>query len=236
MVQIVDLIPVWRFLPLLILTSAYLKPAFALDLDVRNSSADILDFSFLIDFSTIDLVENTTVIETNINRAGVVVFDVPESGPHFGLALGYAYGDFNNNPLHQPISMDGWYIGVLVRGFAFESRRFAVSFEGYFNYQSISGSNDVNSASLSWNEYSLNVTLSIAIASHLQVFAAPVYGGIDATYRERGTSDLTVKMDNDTDVGYFAGLQYKLDKRESVSLQYQDAVFTGVALNFRRLF
>ena len=209
---------------------------FALDLDVRSSSANILDFSFLVDFSTIDLLEDTTIIETNINRAGVLVFDVPESGPHFGLLLGYAFGDFNNNPLYQPVSMDGWYVGVAVRGIAFKSRRFAVSLQGYFIYQSISGSNDVNDTSLSWNEYALNATLSIALTQHLQFFAAPVYGGVYATYRERGASDVTVKMDNDTDAGYFAGLQYNLDQRESVSLQYQDAVFKGVALNFRRLF
>jgi len=232
----IDQIPVWRFILLVTLASTSWEPVFALDLDVRTSPTNALDFSFLIDFSTIDLVEDATVIETNINRAGVVVYDVPESGPHFGLALGYAYGDFSSNPLYQPITMDGWYIGILARGIIFESRRVAVSLEGYFIYQDISGSNDVTSASLSWNEYSVNATLNVALTKQLRFYAAPVYGGVVATYRERGASDLTVKMDNDVDTGYFAGLRYLLDARESVSLQYQDAVFTGVALNFRRLF
>ena len=232
----IDQTPVRCLILLLTLFSIDLKPVFALDLDVRSSSANMLDFSFLVDFSTIELVEDTTAIETNINRAGVVVYDVPESGPHFGLALGYAFGDFNSNPLYQPISMDGWYIGILARGIVLESGRFVAAFEGYFIYQDISGSNDVTNASLSWNEFSINATLKIALTKHLQLYAAPVYGGVAATYRERGSSDITVKMDNDVDVGYFAGLQYLLDARESVSLQYQDAVFKGVTLNFRRIF
>ncbi len=208
----------------------------AMDFDIRSSYDNVLDFSFIIDHSTIDLATNGTVIETNIDHVGVLVFDVPEHGPHFGLALGYAFGDFNNNPLFQPIDMDGWYIGVLARGIAYESARVTLTMEGRYIYQDISGGNETRNASLSWDEYSLNVTFHVAISGALRFFAAPVYGDVDARYRERGADNQTVKLESDSNAGFLAGLRYKLDQREFVSLQYQDHVFTGVTLRFRRLF
>lgn len=208
----------------------------ALDLDIRSSSANVLDFSFVIDHSEVDLQSDNTVVETNLNRIGVLAFDVPETGPHFGLALGYAFGDFNNNPLFQPVDMDGWYIGVLARGLAYESKRLVVSLTGAYIYQDISGSNDVRETSLSWNEYSFDITVHVALTRALRFFTAAVYGDIDARYRERGANDQTVKMDSEKNLGFLAGLRYQLDQRESVSLQYQDHLSQGVVLNFRRLF
>lgn len=225
-----------HFLLSLVLTFGFWGKAFALDLDIRNSPADVLDFSFQIDHSTVDLRENNTLIETNINRVGVLVFNVPESGAHFGLALGYAFGDFTSNPLYQPVDMDGWYIGILARGIAYQSERIVVTMEGRYLYQDISGGDEEQNVSLSWNEYSLNVTLHVAITRKLQLFAAPVYGGLDARYRERGATSQTLKMDSDNNAGFLAGLRYKLDPRESISLQYQEHVFVGVVLEFRRLF
>ena len=208
----------------------------ALDLDVRTSSASVLDFSFLIDHSTVDLKEDNTVIETNIDRVGILVFDVPEHGPHFGFALGYVFGDFNNNPLYQPLDMDGWYIGVLARGLAYRSQRITISLGARYIYQDMSGSDDLRDVALSWNEYLLNVTFAVALTGNLHFFAAPVYGDVDARYRERSALNQTVKMDSDNNAGFFTGVQYKLDERESVSLQYQDHVFTGILLDFKRLF
>jgi hypothetical protein len=214
----------------------YSNPASALDFDIRNSYANVLDFSFIIDHSTVDLMENGTPIKTNINRVGILVFDIPENGLHFGLALGYAFGDFNNNPLFQPIDMDGLYIGVLARGVAYESARMALTMEGRYFYQDMSGSDETRNASLSWDEYSLNVTLHVALSGTLRFFAAPVYGDVDARYRERGADNLTVKLESESNAGFLAGLHYKVERREFISLQYQDHVFTGVMLRFRRFF
>ena len=220
----------------LVLTCACWQPALALDLDVRTSSANVLDFSFLIDHSTVDLKADNTVIETNVDRVGILVFDVPAHGPHFGLALGYVFGDFNNNPLYQPLDMDGWYIGVLARGLAYQSQRSMIFLEARYIYQDMSGSDDLRDVALSWDEYLLNVTFTVALTGKLHFFAAPVYGDVDARYRERGALNQTVKMDSDNNAGFFTGVQYKLDERESVSLQYQDHVFTGILLDFKRLF
>ena len=168
--------------------------------------------------------------------APVWTFDVPESGPHFGLALGYSFGDLSNHPVFQPIDMDGWYVGILVRGIAYETARLAVSMEARYIFQDLNGADLTRSASLRWNEYAVNATLHVALGESLRVFAAPVYGDINATYREQGTVNQSIKLNANNNAGFLAGLRYKLDARDFVSLQYQDYTYTGVVLRFRRLF
>jgi len=214
------------------------QPVYALDLDLRHSTSELIDFSFLIDSSTIEFTDNDTVVETDITRFGILSFNVPISGPHFGFSLGYSYGDLKNHPQFQPIDMDGWYVGILVRGMAYETERFSISMEAQYTYQDLNGADNIRTASLSWNEYSANVTFHFAVTKALRAFAAPLYGGVDASYQyqEQGSPSQSVSLEAKNNAGFLAGLRYKLDKRDFVSLEYHDYTFTGAVLSFRRLF
>lgn len=224
------------FYLLLILSAA--QPAYALDLDLRHSTSELIDFSFLIDSSTIEFTDNTKVVDTDITRFGVLSYHVPESGPHFGFALGYSYGDLSNHPTFQAIDMDGWYVGILVRGMAYETERVAISLEAQYTYQDLNGADTTRTASLSWNEYSVNATLHVAVSKALRIYVAPLYGGVDATYQYQvqGSAGQSEKLEANSNAGFLAGLRYKLDKRDFVSLEYRDYTFTGAVLSFRRLF
>ena len=216
------------------------QPIYALDLDLRHSTSELIDFSFLIDSSTVEFTDNdnNAVAETDITRFGVLSYHVPTSGPHFGFSLGYSFGDFKNHPMFQPIDMDGWYGGILVRGMAYESERLAISLEAQYTYQDLSGSDTTRTASLSWNEYSVNATFHFAVSKALRIFAAPLYGGVDASfqYQDQGNPSQSVNLEAENNTGYLAGLRYKLDKRDFVSLEYHDYTFKGAVLGFRRLF
>ena len=213
---------------------------FALDLDLRHSTSELIDFSFLIDSSTIEFTDkdNNAAAETDITRFGILSFHVPTSGPHFGFSLGYSFADFKNHPQFQPTELDGWYIGILVRGMAHESERMAISLEAQYTYQDLNGADSLKSASLSWNEYSVNATLHFAVTKALRVFVAPLYGGVDASYQyqEQGNPSQSVNLEAENNAGFLAGLRYKLDKRDFVSLEYHDYTFKGAVLGFRRLF
>ena len=213
------------------------RQAMALDLDIRSSAANILDFSFLLEHSTIDLERNGEVVETNLERIGILTYDVPDSGPHFGLALGYAFSDFTTNNLFQSLDMDGFYIGLSARGFVYESQRLSLMLEGHYIYQSVEGhDNENNTATLSWNEYALSATATYALSGAFRVYAAPEFSDIQATYRERGAISQTVKLDSDNQTGFHAGIRYRLNNREFVSVQYNNAAVQGVVFRFRRLF
>ena len=114
----------------------------------------------------------------------------------------------------------------------------AISLEAQYTYQDLNGADTTRTASLSWNEYSVNATLHVAVTKSLRVFAAPLYGGVDATYQyqTQGTPSQSVKLEADNNAGFLVGLRYKLDKRDFVSLEYHDYTFKGAVLGFRRLF
>jgi hypothetical protein len=220
-----------------LIISAISTPIMALDLDVRSSAANTLDFSLLLEHSTLDLENNGKVIETNLERVGVLTIDVPAEGPHFGLALGYAFSDFTTNNRYLSVDMDGFYIGLFVRQFVYESPYLSLMLQGQYVYQDVSGTDrDENTSSLRWDEYSVAVTASLAVTPAFHIYAAPVYGDVHATYRERSAVIQTVKLDSNNRQGFFAGLRYQLNRSESVSAQYTNAAFQGVVLRFRRLF
>jgi hypothetical protein len=217
--------------------SAISAPVMALDLDVRSSAANTLDFSLLLEHSTVDLENNGQVIEANLERVGILTIDVPAAGPHFGLALGYAFSDFTSNNQYLFLDMDGYYLGLFVRQFVYESPRFILMVQGQYTYQDVNGADsDNNTTSLRWDEYSVAATATLAVTPAFRIYAAPVYGDVHATYRERGTVTQTVKLDSNNRQGFFAGLRYRLNRREFISAQYNNAAIQGVVLRFRRLF
>lgn len=220
-----------------LIMSAISAPVMALDLDVRSSAASTLDFSLLLEHSTVDLENNGQVIETNLERVGILTIDAPATGPHFGLALGYAFSDFTSNNQYLPLDMDGYYLGLFVRQFVYESPRLSLMVQGQYTYQDVSGADrDNNTATLRWDEYSVAAVATLALTPAFRIYAAPVYGDVRATYRERGTVAQTVKFESHSRQGFFAGLRYRLDRREFISAQYNNASFQGVVLRFRRLF
>ncbi|MGD8559897.1 MAG: hypothetical protein PVH04_09540 [Gammaproteobacteria bacterium] len=212
-------------------------PAMAMDLDVRSAPSNVLDFSLLIEHSVTELERDSNKVDANVERIGILTIDVPRDGPRFGLALGYAFSDFDNNDLYLPISMDGYYLGVSVQGLIVETSTWSVTARAEYIFQDVDGSDmDNNTASLSWHEYSVGVSLRFALSSALRIVVEPVYTDINGTYRERGVSSQTVKLDSSKGSGLHAELQYWLNDRESISVQYRNAALQGFALRFRRFF
>ena len=210
--------------------------ASAFDLDVRSSKANVLDFSLLIEHSSITLENDETNVEFNLERIGILSFDVPSSGPHFGLALGYAFSDIADDDVYEPISMDGYYIGVAVRAYVLNLDNLSLQLTGQYLYQSVSGSEGQQEASLSWNEFSAKAIATYRVTNALHIFAGPIWATIDATYREKGPIRFTDSFDNKNNTGYFAGIGYQLNRLEYLGVQYQQAHTEGVVLRFRKLF
>lgn len=208
----------------------------AFDLDVRSSKANVLDFSLLIEHSSVTLENDESDAKFNLERIGILSFDAPISGPHFGLALGYAFSDIANDDVYEPISMDGYYIGVAVRGYVFRLENLSLQLSGHYLYQSVSGSEGQQEASLSWNEFSAKAIATFRVTKPLHIFVGSVWATIDATYREKGAIRFTDSFDNKNNTGYLAGIGYQLNRLESLSVHYQQAHTEGVVLRFRKLF
>lgn len=225
-------------LPIVVLIALIVQipPANALDLDVRSNRSNILDFSLQIEHSKIDFENTALNLTSNLERIGIISIDVPSKGPHFGLLLGYAFTDFSQNSSYETLGMDGYYIGVSVRGYLPIRDALSLSLHGHYVYQSVDGKDDQRSASLSWDEFSATALLEYSINDIGIIFVGANAGVIEARYRESGTANSSVDLDNENDEGAIVGFSYEINRLEHFSISYQQAVKKGVLLRFRKLF
>lgn len=208
----------------------------ALDLDVRSSRANRLDFSLQLEHTSIDLDNGTSVVELNRERIGIVSIEVPMSGPQFGLLLGYAYADFSSNNIYESIAMDGYYLGVSVLVNVIKYENIALAVQGHYLYQSIDGKEDQAKASLSLDEFSVSALLKYQIQSMGQFYAGVSATSIEGRYRYNGATNVSVDFENEEQQGVLAGFDYYLSRLETIGISYQAGSINGVSLRFRKLF
>lgn len=212
------------------------ESALALDLDVRSNRSSRLDFSLVIDHASADVESDSADLEINLERLGIVSIEVPPDGPQFGLLLGYAYADFSSNPSVETLKMDGYYIGVSVRGYLVKQQNLSLSLSSYYLYQSVDGRDDQATASLSWDELSADLSLQYRTGSFGILQVGYNTAVIDARYRYNGVSNSSDDLDNRNRHGVVIGFSYQIDRLETVGIRYQRSAIEGVALEFRKIF
>jgi len=213
-----------------------MRHSMALDLDVRSDRSHVLDFSLLVEHSTLALEVNGATIDTNLQRIGILSFDVPASGPSFGLALGYAFSDFSTNPVYSTHSMDGYYIGIAVQGYLMNTQVLSLLVTGQYLYQSVNGSEADDEFSLAWNEISAQLIFGTRVFDPVLLFGGASYGDVDATYRQTGSIHLTDNMATSQNTGFVTGLRYAMNRREFISVYYQHGYSQGGVLQFQKYF
>ena len=213
-----------------------LATAWALDLDVRSSRSSRLDFSLHIDHSSMDLDNGSSVVELNQERIGIVSVEVPFSGPQLGLLLGYAYADFTSTNSYESIPMDGYYIGVSALANLFRYGNFSLPVSAQYVYQSIDGKDQLERASLSWDEMSVSALLQLRIENTGQLFAGVRTTSIDGRYRYNGATNVSTEIENDNRQAVLVGFDYFIDRLESVGILVQRGTADGITLRFRKLY
>lgn len=212
------------------------ESAFALDLDVRSNKSSRLDFSLVIDNGSVEVEDDFTEAELDLLRIGIVSFEVPSTGPQFGLLLGYAYVDFAGNTAYETLEMDGYYLGIAVRGYLVQQQHFSLSIYSHYLYQSVDGKQDEASATLSWEELLAEVVLEYRLQSIGVLYAGFNGGLVDTRYRYRGNVNARVDLENKNQSGALIGFHYTLNPLETVGIRVQRSAISGVQLQFRKLF
>jgi len=213
-----------------------LSSVMALDLDVRSSKSSRLDFSMQLERSSIEIKNPLSSDELELTRIGIVSIEVPPSGLQFGLLLGYAYADFSDNGVNESIDMDGYYLGISARAYPVETNQMAVLLSGHYLYQSIDGKDDLAKASLSWDEFYASAIVEFRMQNLGVLYAGGAVGQIDARYRYRGSTNVSVDIENENQQGLIAGFTYFMNPYESVGVSFHSGITDGLQLHFRKIF
>jgi len=208
----------------------------ALDLDVRNRRSDELDFSLILEHFTMEISTNQAKVKANFDRIGIVSFEVPVSGPSFGLLLGNAFSDFSSNDVYHSQGLSGYYVGVAVQGYLVSSQWLSLLARGQYVYQGMRGIENSNEYTLTWSATDAQLIAETRITYPVWLYGGTVYSNFYGSYRERGEVYLTDNIKNTRKVGYLAGIRYSLDQRESVGIEYQDGYRNSVKLQFQKYF
>jgi len=208
----------------------------ALDLDVRSSRTSRLDFSVLIDRSSIEMENDNASVELDLSRFGIVSIEVPASGPQFGLLLGYAYADFSDSNSYESIAMDGYYLGVSVRVNMITYSALTIAVAGHYLYQSVDGEDNQAKASLTWDEFSAALILGYRLGATGELYGAVQTASLDGRYRYDGLTSTRDDLENKNRQGAEAGFTYYINRLETVGIIYHRGFSDGFSLQFRKLF
>ncbi|NOZ52237.1 MAG: hypothetical protein GXP08_03685 [Gammaproteobacteria bacterium] len=208
----------------------------ALDLDIRTSPLNNLDVAMIIRHDNLILKNSDISIETNLNRIGILVYDVPETNVHLGLSLGYAFVSHSQQVLSQGQAMDGFFLGVSLRTVVLTSGSTHFLFLTDYLFQEVSNEAKAQHLSVTWSELNAQFLLRYDFHSTLNLRAGVGYGWLNATQKVSGAVFQTLHLASDRNSGFLIGVDYKLSPYEFVGLQYHNGYLEGVQLQFQRWF
>jgi len=211
--------------------------AVALDLDIRRSPHNSLDFSMLVHHDNLELQNNDAVVDTRLNRIGVLVYDVPEHAKvHFGLNLGYAFVSHSQQALFDGEDLDGFFLGVSMRTVVLQSASARLMFLANYLFQDVSGESTTHNLSLTWNEINTSLLLSYDLNASIKLAAGVNGGWIKATQKAKGLTAQTLRLAPEPNAGFVINVGYRLSGNESVGIQAHTGYLQGLQLQFQRWF
>lgn len=219
------------FLPILFQSQA----ASALDLDVRSSPYNQLDFSLSISILETELFDANTSSRIKFRRIGINSYDVPADGVHFGGHLGYAYSSQDRIEATRGLDLNGYYLGLGARVPLIEQQAFQAQCILDYIYQSVNGAGTEQTVRLYWHEYQAGLKLSTAI-DRIELAAGLYFKKIDATQVASGNIQETLFLANNDKTQAIFGLRYFLSRDERVGVQISSGTTQGLDFLFQKLF
>ena len=211
------------------------QSAAALDMDIRTSPADYLDFALWISNNETTLKDRNQSTRIKYQRIGVSTFTVSPEPVQMGLYLGYAFTNEDDIAATQGMNLNGYYLGLGMRAPLLEQERLQLRLEADYVYQQVDDGTDTQNVKLNWNEVDAGVLMTVPLG-YVQLLAGLYYQHFDATQTASGTIQQTLFLENDTTLQQRIGINYNVAPGEHVGLHYHSGASRGVQLKFQKLF
>lgn len=215
----------------------YLIPqtAAALDMDIRTSPSNYLDFALWISNNETTLKDHALSTRIKYRRIGVTAFDVSAQRVRFGILLGSAYTSQDDINATQGMDLNGYYVGLGMRVPLLELEMLRARFEAGYLYQEVSGATETQKVTRDWHEYNAGLLLNVPLGD-IELLAGLYYQRFDATQTASGDIQQTLFLENDDTLQHRLGIDYRVAPGEHVGLHYHSGASRGVQLKFQKLF
>jgi opacity protein-like surface antigen len=210
---------IFIFLPLILVNSAH-------------ATNDELEFSLSASNQNTYFNFSSNTNEVRSDQLGVSWYE--NFSPYFlaGLELGYIEMSQINNAITSAQFTSGEYIGLLFRFLPVESPFFTLTLNLNYRYTQTKGKSTNQVTQFSWDNTLLFSELQFQPTKHIGLILAAEYRFLDGVQRDSGNITQITQFEGTEQHGYRLGINFKLNRSQTVRLEWLDGYRQGVQVNF----
>jgi hypothetical protein len=194
-----------------------------------------MEATLLIQRLKTDLKADDSIIESRINRIGLIIYEPANPSFQPGLQIGALEINQSNNPVTTGINISGNYLGVLFRSLLFRHNHSGIQLEGGYTYHvadKMLGNQEID---FKWHELLFNVN-ALLLYENFNLALGGYSFVIDGDETDFGSITQTREFTEDEKTGVHLGLEYRVDATGSVGIHVDSGGRRGVGLVFSREF
>jgi len=194
-----------------------------------------LDFSLQLSHHTLDLDYGGTLVDTTVDRIGIVWRERFSDRLQLGLVGGSSYLTQSNNPPLAGRELSGYHAGLVLDFDLLTLKRGSLSLHGSWLYQKMDD-DGTQQAVISWREPSVGLRAAVAVGGGLSLYGGARYGYIDGTQRLTGPINETRKIEQKDRTGGFVGIALELEGNGYIGAMTATGIDRQTSLYFGRRF
>lgn len=183
----------------------------------------------------INLDVDDSIIESRINRIGLILYEPGNQAFQAGLQAGALEINQTDNPVTTGINITGNYLGILFRSLLFRHGHSGLQLKGSYTYHDADKLLSDQEINFRWHELLLNVNALLAYENFNLALGGYSYL-IDGDETDFGSITQTREFTEDEKTGVHLGFEYRVDATGRVGIHVDSGARRGVGLVFTREF
>ena len=137
-----------------------------------------------------------------------------------------------NNAITSAQFTSGQYVGLLFRFLPVESPFFTLTLNLNYRYTQTKGKSTNQETQFSWNNTLFFSELQFQPTKHIGLILAAEYRFLDGVQRDSGNTSQITQFEGTKQLGYRLGINFKLNRSQTVRLEWLDGYREGVQVHF----
>ena len=182
-----------------------------------------------------DLDVDDSIIESRINRVGLILYEPAYAAFQPGLHVGAFNINQSKNPVTAGMSLSGNYLGLLFHSLLYRHRHLGLQLEGSYTYHDADKVTNDQEVSLQWHEFMANLHIQMAHGNFY--YAIGAYSQfIDGDETAYGAITQTREFKVNERTGTHLEFEYWVDATGKIGIHVDNGGRQGVGLVFSRGF
>jgi len=203
--------------------------------DLASIESPGMEATLLLHRFETELSMGDSVVESRINRIGLILYEPAYPSFQPGLQIGALEINQSNNPVTAGINVTGNYLGVLFRSLLYQSSHSGIRLESGYTYHAADKLTSNQEINLRWHELLFNIHALLTYGNFNFVLGGYTHL-IDGDETAFGPITQTREFAESEKTGMRFGLDYRVDISGKVGFYADSGARQGIGLVFTREF